>query len=165
MDITFYKLEKMFWLQNKKIGSDTNTEIGPWFRLHTSTMYIQIFNHNISLQKQHGKPSNVDSRHVGDLGNIVTPPSRFTLVNVFDGLISLDAEAENGIANRAIVVHAGEDDLGMNYLWHGCWGGCAGRGGVTGYGSLGSGHRYNNWYELIQNSNLIFRLGRRRWKS
>ena len=78
--------------------------------------YIQIFNHNISLQKTHGKPSNVDSRHVGDLGNIETPPSRFTLVSLFDGLISLDAEAENGIANRAIVVHAGEDDLGMDYF-------------------------------------------------
>ena len=79
-------------------------------------LYIQIFNHNISLQKQHGKPTNADSRHVGDLGNIVTPPSRFTLVSLFDGLISLDPEAENGIAGRAIVVHAGEDDLGMNYL-------------------------------------------------
>ena len=75
--------------------------------------YVQIFNHNISLQKQHGKPTNTDSRHVGDLGNIVTPPSRFTLVSLFDGLISLDAEAENGIAGRAFVVHAGEDDLGM----------------------------------------------------
>ena len=92
------------------------------------TMYIQIFNHNISLQKQHGKPTNVDSRHVGDLGNIVTPAGRFTLVkdlyqsltpvSLFDGLISLDAEAENGIAGRAIVVHAGEDDLGMKYFGH-----------------------------------------------
>jgi Cu/Zn superoxide dismutase len=101
--------------------------------------YVQIFNHNISLQKQHGKPTNADSRHVGDLGNIVTPLSRFTLVSLFDGLISLDIEAENGIADRAFVVHAGEDDLGMNYFGRGCWGWCprrccwAGlRGGVAG---------------------------------
>ena len=96
--------------------------------LLATTMYIQIFNHNISLQKTHGKPSNVDSRHVGDLGNIETPPSRFTLVSLFDGLISLDAEAENGIAGRAIVVHAGEDDLGMNYFGSGCWAGSFWRG-------------------------------------
>ena len=106
----------MFWLQywyrNWTLVSVPDIET--WFRSHATIMYIQIFNHNISLQKQHGKPTNVDSRHVGDLGNIVTPPSRFTQVSLFDGLISLDAEAENGIANRAIVVHAGEDDLGMN---------------------------------------------------
>ena len=111
-------------------------------------MYIQIFNHNISLQKQHGKPTNVDSRHVGDLGNIVTPAGRFTLVknlyqsltpvSLFDGLISLDAEAENGIAGRAIVVHAGEDDLGMNYFGLGCWGGGAGAGALG--GCDGQGH-------------------------
>ena len=110
------KLTSKFYLENKIRIT--------WFP--TSTMYIQIFNHNISLQKQHGKPTNVDSRHVGDLGNIVTPAGRFTLVknlyqsltpvSLFDGLISLDAEAENGIAGRAIVVHAGEDDLGMNYF-------------------------------------------------
>ena len=85
---------------------------------------------------------------MGDLGNIVTPAGRLTLVknlyqsltpvSLFDGLISLDAEAENGIAGRAIVVHAGEDDLGMNYFGLGCWGWCDGRvhwasalGGVT----------------------------------
>ena len=126
------KHEKKVSVEEKKFfGSITDTEIEPWFRSHTSTMYIQIFNHNISLQKQHGKPTNVDSRHVGDLGNIVTPAGRFTLVknlyqsltpvSLFDGLISLDAEAENGIAGRAIVVHAGEDDLGMNYFGLGGW--------------------------------------------
>ena len=99
---------------------------------------------------------------MGDLGNIVTPAGRFTLVknlyqsltpvSLFDGLISLDAEAENGIAGRAIVVHAGEDDLGMNYFglgllglvrWAGAMGGCDGRvhwAGSLIYGSLGSAH-------------------------
>jgi len=65
------------------------------------------------LKKQHGKPTNADNRHAGDLGNIVTPPSRVTFVTKFDRLISLDAEAENGITGRAFVLHAGEDDLGM----------------------------------------------------
>ena len=122
-------MEKKVWLEKFFLAPLLIPKLNIGFgRTLALCMYIQIFNHNISLQKQHGKPTNVDSRHVGDLGNIVTPAGRFTLVkdlyqsltpvSLFDGLISLDAEAENGIAGRAIVVHAGEDDLGMKYFGH-----------------------------------------------
>ena len=53
------------------------------------------------------------NRHVGDLGNIVTPPTHFTPVYIVDELITLEPGEENCISNLAIVVHAGEDDLGM----------------------------------------------------
>merc|ERR1711963_647870 len=63
--------------------------------------------------KQHGKPNMIENRHVGDLGNIITPLNRLTLVSLFDPVVTLDKEAENGITGKAFVVHAGEDDLGM----------------------------------------------------
>ena len=54
-----------------------------------------------------------DNRHVGDLGNILTPPHRFTIISLLDDVITLDRQAENGITGLAFVVHADEDDLGM----------------------------------------------------
>ena len=64
------------------------------------------------LQKQHSKPANIENRHVGDLGNIITPLERVTSVSVFDSIITLE-DSENGITGKAFVIHAGEDDLGM----------------------------------------------------
>jgi len=53
------------------------------------------------------------ARHVGDLGNIRTPPVWVTThVGLIDGIVTLGDGGENDIAGRAIVVHAGEDDLG-----------------------------------------------------
>ena len=59
----------------------------------------------------HGGPTSV-SRHVGDLGNIVsTTATGTTIVSITDSLISLmDGNAAN-ILNRAIVVHAQPDDF------------------------------------------------------
>ena len=52
-------------------------------------------------------------RHAGDLGNILTySDSLPTEVFIFDRLISLADGADNNILGRAVVVHAGEDDLG-----------------------------------------------------
>ena len=53
------------------------------------------------------------NRHAGDLGNIFTPITRYTVVNILDTVVTLDRNAENGITGRAFVVHADEDDLGM----------------------------------------------------
>ena len=52
------------------------------------------------------------NRHVGDLGNILTPSNRVTDLDFFDNVITLDLTEENGIVGRAFVVHANEDDLG-----------------------------------------------------
>ncbi|XP_068898316.1 superoxide dismutase [Cu-Zn]-like isoform X1 [Tenebrio molitor] len=60
-------------------------------------------------KKQHGAPQD-DERHVGDLGNIVSEDKKATNVNIVDKLISLGGD--NCIIGRALVIHAGEDDLG-----------------------------------------------------
>ena len=51
-------------------------------------------------------------RHVGDLGNILTPSNHVTDLDFFDNVITLDLTEENGIIGKAFVVHANEDDLG-----------------------------------------------------
>jgi len=61
--------------------------------------------------KSHGSPTD-SHRHAGDLGNIVTPPTGPTYVNIFDHVIRLGDGSSTDVAGRAIVVHAGEDDLG-----------------------------------------------------
>ena len=52
-------------------------------------------------------------RHAGDLGNILTVQgSPVTFVSLVDSGITLGDGGERDIAGRAVVVHAGEDDLG-----------------------------------------------------
>ncbi|XP_050052656.1 superoxide dismutase [Cu-Zn]-like [Dermacentor andersoni] len=60
--------------------------------------------------KNHGAP-NAEDRHVGDLGNIVADDCGVAVVNLTDHLLSLNGE--NSIIGRAVVVHAGTDDLGL----------------------------------------------------
>ena len=68
------------------------------------------------LQRNHGRPDQKYLRHVGDLGNIVTERSGLTIVSILDNAITLEPDVPNSITNRAIVVHADEDDLGLgNY--------------------------------------------------
>ena len=64
------------------------------------------------MQKNHGNPDSTE-RHVGDLGNILTHSDRYsTNVFIYDRLITLQEGVENSIMGRAVVVHAGVDDLG-----------------------------------------------------
>uniref|UniRef100_C1BQG7 Superoxide dismutase [Cu-Zn] n=1 Tax=Caligus rogercresseyi TaxID=217165 RepID=C1BQG7_CALRO len=52
-------------------------------------------------------------RHVGDLGNILTSEgSSHTRIHKVDNVISTNM-GESNIIGRALVVHAGEDDLGQ----------------------------------------------------
>jgi Cu-Zn family superoxide dismutase len=53
-----------------------------------------------------------ESRHAGDLGNIFTPRGLPTTVSIKDKQITLGNGGPADVAGRAIVVHAGEDDLG-----------------------------------------------------
>ena len=59
--------------------------------------------------KNHGGPKD-EERHVGDLGNIEAGANGEAKVDIEDSFISLIGP--NTIIGRAIVVHAGEDDLG-----------------------------------------------------
>lgn len=61
-------------------------------------------------KKNHGAPS-AKERHVGDLGNIEANDSKVAKVSMKDSIISLDGV--NSIIGRAVVVHSGEDDLGL----------------------------------------------------
>jgi len=59
--------------------------------------------------KNHGAPSDKE-RHVGDLGNIKTDESGTASFKFQDSLISLNGPLS--IVGRAVVLHAGTDDLG-----------------------------------------------------
>ena len=64
-------------------------------------------------QQEHSSPRSL-SRHAGDLGNILTlQGSPLTFVSLVDSGVTLGDGGERDIAGRAIVVHAGEDDLGQ----------------------------------------------------
>ena len=57
----------------------------------------------------HGGPQSAE-RHLGDLGNITADASGNAEVNIHAGGVTL-GEGENAILGKAIIVHAGADDL------------------------------------------------------
>lgn len=66
----------------------------------------------------HFNPTGVDHggpdaavRHVGDLGNLEANAEGVAVYERLDTLVSLDPKSPNCIIGRAIIVHAGEDDL------------------------------------------------------
>lgn len=62
------------------------------------------------FKKNHGAPT-AEERHVGDLGNVVADSSGVAKIDFSDNVISLSGE--HCIIGRAVVVHSGEDDLGL----------------------------------------------------
>ena len=58
----------------------------------------------------HGSPTS-STRHVGDLGNIVSTSTGTTTVSITDSVISLQDGNTANILNRAIVIHASADDF------------------------------------------------------
>merc|ERR1739838_885827 len=63
-------------------------------------------------ENEHSSPVS-RSRHAGDLGNIFTLVyAPVTYVSMLDKIITLGDGGARDIAGKAIVVHAGEDDLG-----------------------------------------------------
>ncbi|KAK0471009.1 superoxide dismutase [Armillaria novae-zelandiae] len=59
----------------------------------------------------HGAPTDsVQSRHVGDLGNIQSVGNGVAVLDFRDGIIKLDGPLS--IVGRSVVVHTGTDDLG-----------------------------------------------------
>ena len=65
---------------------------------------------NIFIKKNHGGPTSTE-RHVGDLGNIEAGSDGKVVTVLSDSLASLFGE--NTIIGKAIVIHSGEDDLGL----------------------------------------------------
>ncbi|XP_050691425.1 superoxide dismutase [Cu-Zn]-like isoform X3 [Eriocheir sinensis] len=65
--------------------------------------------HYDPFKRDHGSPQNLE-RHVGDLGNILADETGIAVVNITDPLVTL--VGPRSVVGRALVVHAGEDDLG-----------------------------------------------------
>mmetsp|Transcript_131720 Transcript_131720/g.185834 ORF Transcript_131720/g.185834 Transcript_131720/m.185834 type:complete len:155 (+) Transcript_131720:20-484(+) len=82
------------------------------FHIHqhgdTSNGCVSTGGHFNPFGKQHGGPTD-ENRHAGDLGN-VTATEEGCAVAIEDKVITLFGP--NSIVGRAVVVHAGTDDLG-----------------------------------------------------
>lgn len=59
-------------------------------------------------ESHHGGPTS-DGRHLGDLGNLKSDETGTAVIKSSDKMLSLSGP--NSILGRAVVVHAGEDDL------------------------------------------------------
>eukprot|EP01126_Amoeba_proteus_P006408 TRINITY_DN12241_c0_g2_i3.p1 TRINITY_DN12241_c0_g2~~TRINITY_DN12241_c0_g2_i3.p1 ORF type:complete len:152 (-),score=26.29 TRINITY_DN12241_c0_g2_i3:107-562(-) len=59
--------------------------------------------------KTHGAPED-ENRHAGDLGNVIAGDDGKAVLDVVDSHIRLTGQ--HSVIGRAVVVHAGEDDLG-----------------------------------------------------
>ncbi|KAG2066462.1 copper/zinc binding superoxide dismutase [Suillus decipiens] len=83
------------------------------FHIHSlgdlSNGCISTGSHFNPYDKSHGAPSD-SVRHVGDLGNIESDEYGTATISFKDSLISLNGPTS--IIGRAVVVHAGIDDLG-----------------------------------------------------
>ena len=60
-----------------------------------------------------GRGDSKMNRHVGDLGNVKTDRFGVAKINFTDDMISLNMKKKNCVIGRSIVIHSGEDDLGM----------------------------------------------------
>ena len=73
---------------------------------------MTLTNRSLFLDKTHGpRLANINHRHVGDLGNIITDENGTVDIDIRDSIIELYNEAQS-IANRTIVVHLNRDDGG-----------------------------------------------------
>ncbi|KAI7736997.1 hypothetical protein M8C21_005410 [Ambrosia artemisiifolia] len=83
------------------------------FHIHalgdTTNGCISTGPHFNPLNKEHGAPWD-DTRHAGDLGNIVAGQDGVAEVSIEDNNIPLSGQ--HSILGRAVVVHADPDDLG-----------------------------------------------------
>ncbi|PBK81588.1 copper/zinc superoxide dismutase [Armillaria gallica] len=67
--------------------------------------------HYNPFNTSHGAPTDsVESRHVGDLGNIQSDENGVAMLDFSDNIIKL--EGPLSIIGRSVVVHTGTDDLG-----------------------------------------------------
>ncbi|CAE6378351.1 unnamed protein product [Rhizoctonia solani] len=84
--------------------------------LHGTITGLSAGKHGIHVQvvdpynKTHGGPQSPE-RHVGDLGNIEAGSDGVSQVDIYDDIISFGGETN--ILARALVIHIGQDDLGL----------------------------------------------------
>ncbi|CAE6432201.1 unnamed protein product [Rhizoctonia solani] len=111
------------WLEFEDIGNETIHLYGQISGLSAGKHGIHVHTlgdmsggcasvgaHFNPSNQSHGGPQSA-TRHVGDLGNIEAGSDGVATISIYDKLISFSGE--NSILARALVVHAGEDDLGL----------------------------------------------------
>jgi Cu-Zn family superoxide dismutase len=69
-----------------------------------------LCSHYNPFNKTHGDLNNKNS-HVGDLGNIIANINGYATINILSNYLKLDGEYS--ILGRSVIVHEGEDDLGL----------------------------------------------------
>ncbi|KAK0439880.1 superoxide dismutase [Armillaria borealis] len=98
---------------SKVIGKGLDPSASRGFHIHQSGDLsggcVSAGPHFNPFGKNHGAPTDTD-RHVGDLGNIKSDEAGVAAFSFSDSLISLNGPLS--IIGRAVVVHAGTDDLG-----------------------------------------------------
>jgi Cu-Zn family superoxide dismutase len=92
-------------------GSDAGAKRG--FHIHASGDLrdgcASTLGHYNPFGSDHGAPTD-KARHVGDLGNVVTDAAGNAKGTITDSLVQL--HGEHSVLGRAVVLHAGTDDLG-----------------------------------------------------
>lgn len=92
-------------------GNDPNAKRG--FHIHQwgdlTNGCVTAGPHFNPFSKTHGAPDS-EVRHVGDMGNVTTDESGVAKGELKDSLIKLIGPTS--IIGRAVVIHAGQDDLG-----------------------------------------------------
>lgn len=64
------------------------------------------------LNMTHGGPD-AEVRHFGDLGNFEADADGIGIVSTTDNFVSLVGPTDRTVLGRTLVIHAGEDDLGL----------------------------------------------------
>lgn len=62
------------------------------------------------FNKTHGGPS-TEERHIGDMGNVVSDGKTYTHFSIIDDSITL--HGPYSVIGRSVVIHEGQDDLGL----------------------------------------------------
>jgi len=72
---------------------------------------VSTGSHYNPFDKEHSAPVEYTNRHVGDLGNVIAVGDGVVDNKIVDSMIQL--RGPYSIIGRAVVIHAGEDDLGL----------------------------------------------------
>jgi Cu-Zn family superoxide dismutase len=81
--------------------SSLNGHFNPFKKTHSSRVVVDQYGNEVINM----------NRHVGDLGNIIADDNGVATIDFEDSLIKLDGPYS--IIGRSVIVHGGEDDLGL----------------------------------------------------
>jgi Cu-Zn family superoxide dismutase len=107
------KIDKNVLIEIDLTGLPKNSELG--FHIHeagdVTDMCKSACAHFNPYKTVHGGPTS-KTRHVGDLGNIISDSNGNCKMKLIDHMIKLDNSIAN-IIGRSIVIHSKKDDFGL----------------------------------------------------